>query len=291
MASNKNIIDNKRDFMYYSLLIEYYDSKTNRQNNVNYAMVYDEKKLDRFLREVIRPYLDGETFIVDGYVLGKDIIKRIKIVETDRSIKEIRKNKQRAMMATGVCMVCTCRDVINNDELVKDITNEIFSKGQERDIQHLMNKNINMRKVFIVHGRDDLVKVDVARFLEQIGIVPIILHEQASQGKTIIEKIEEYSDVGYGIVLYTPCDKGGLNDCKELELKPRARQNVVFEHGYLIGKLGRNKVCALMKDDIEYPNDISGLVYIKYQNNDAWKLELSKELKKAGYSIDLNKLV
>ena len=90
--------------------------------------------------------------------------------------------------------------------------------------------------------------------------------------------------------MYTPCDEGRLADCEENNLKPRARQNVVFEHGYLIGKLGRDRVCALMKDEVEYPNDISGILYIKYQNNDAWMLELAKELKQAGYCIDLNKL-
>ena len=38
----------------------------------------------------------------------------------------------------------------------------------------------------------------------------------------------------------------------DTDLKPRARQNVVFEHGYLIGKLGRNKVCALVKEEVNF---------------------------------------
>ena len=151
-----------------------------------------------------------------------------------------------------------------------------------------MNDN---HKVFVVHGRDELVKIDVARFLEHLGIKPIILHEQANQGKTVIEKIESYTNVGYGIILYTPCDKGGLASCVDEDLKYRARQNAVFEHGYLIGKLGRNRVCALMKDDIEVPNDISGVLYIKYREGESgWKLEMAKELKNAGYDIDLNAL-
>ncbi|WP_254520366.1 TIR domain-containing protein [Bacillus cereus] len=86
---------------------------------------------------------------------------------------------------------------------------------------------------------------------------PIILHEQASGGTTIIEKIENNTDVGFGIVLYTACD---LGKAKNDELQKRARQNVVFEHGYLIAKLGRSNVCALVKDNIEKPNDTS----IKY---------------------------
>lgn len=107
--------------------------------------------------------------------------------------------------------------------------------------------------------------------------------------KQLLKKIERYSNVDFGIVLYTPCDKGGLaND--GAELKYRARQNVVFEHGYLIGKLERKNVCALVKNDVEKPNDISGVVYISYDESGAWKIEIAKELKAAGYNIDFNKL-
>lgn len=90
-----------------------------------------------------------------------------------------------------------------------------------------------------------MAKIEVARFIEKLGFEAIILSEQANEGKTIIEKIEEYSDVDFGIVLYTPCDVGSEKDTNDF--KPRARQNVVFEHGYLIGKLGREKVHALKK--------------------------------------------
>jgi predicted nucleotide-binding protein len=145
----------------------------------------------------------------------------------------------------------------------------------------------NRSKVFIVHGRDDLAKIETARFIEKLGLTAIILHEQANSGKTIIEKIEEHTNVGFGIVLYTPCDIGGLDVDS---LKPRGRQNVVFEHGYLIAKLGRENVCALVKGDIEIPNDISGVVYIDLDDRGAWRLEIARELSNAGYDIDIKKL-
>jgi predicted nucleotide-binding protein len=144
-------------------------------------------------------------------------------------------------------------------------------------------------KIFIVHGRDDLAKTETARFIEKLGFEAIILHEQVSSGNTIIEKIEEHTDVGFAIVLYTPCDMGSL--AGESSQKPRARQNVVFEHGYLIGKLGRQKVCALVKGDIELPNDISGVVYITLDSHNAWHMAIAKELKKSGYPVDMNKII
>ena len=118
----------------------------------------------------------------------------------------------------------------------------------------------------------------MSSFIKDLNLTPIILHLEASQGSTIIEKIENHAnESGFGIVLYSPCDKGGKD--KE-SLKSRARQNVVFEHGFLIGRLGRNKTCAIVKGEIEKPNDISGLVYISHDNNEGWKIQLFREIKK-----------
>lgn len=141
-------------------------------------------------------------------------------------------------------------------------------------------------KVFIVHGRDNEAKQEVARFIEIIGLTPVILHEQASGGKTIIEKIEHYSEeAGFAVVLYTGCDRGrGAHETK-VPARQRARQNVVFEHGYLMAKLGRENVCALVKGEIETPNDISGVVYVAHDMAGAWKTEIVKELKVSGYQI------
>ncbi|WP_201777687.1 TIR domain-containing protein [Ornithinibacillus californiensis] len=147
---------------------------------------------------------------------------------------------------------------------------------------------MDMTKVFIVHGHDNAAKQEVARFVERLGLEAIILHEQVNLGKTIIEKIEENTNVGFAIVLYTPCDEGKVKGTGDL--KDRARQNVVFEHGYLIGKLGRERVSALVKGDIEKPNDISGVVYIDMDESGGWKVPLFREMRSVGYDIDMNKI-
>ncbi len=144
----------------------------------------------------------------------------------------------------------------------------------------------NKRKVFIVHGHDNAAKQEVCRFVEKLGLVAIVLHEQASSGMTIIEKIEHYAnDADFALVLYTPCDLGNAAADQTLPLRNRARQNVIFEHGYLIAKLGRENVCSLVKGDIETPNDISGVVYVALDIGGAWKTVVAKELKTAGYTI------
>ncbi len=162
------------------------------------------------------------------------------------------------------------------------------SKLSEKNDNHPMvqtNKIYNnmSNQVFIVHGHDNSTKFEVARFVEKIGLKAIILHEQVSAGKTIIEKIEKYSNVIFGIVLLTPDDKMS-NDTY------RARQNVVFELGYLMSKLGRHRICALIKDNVEIPSDISGVIYIPYDKDGAWKIKVANEMKSVGIKIDLNAL-
>lgn len=162
---------------------------------------------------------------------------------------------------------------------------EIISEDVKINIQsEKMVKEKN--KVFIVHGHDNETKQEVARFIESIGLETIILHEQASRSMTIIEKIEHYSsEANFAIVLYTPCDKGRGAKETNVPARNRARQNVVFEHGYLMAKIGRENVCALVKGEIETPSDISGVVYTPLDSNGGWKIELTKELKACGYTV------
>ncbi len=142
-------------------------------------------------------------------------------------------------------------------------------------------------KIFIVHGHDETVKQTVARFLQAIHLEPVILHEKANNGATIIEKFEKNADVAFAVVLMTPDDVGGKDNGS---LKLRARQNVVAELGYFVGKLGRNRVAALVKGDVEIPSDFDGVVYTTLDDHGAWKMKLANELEEAGLEIDFKKV-
>ncbi|HUW94204.1 MAG TPA: nucleotide-binding protein [Anaerolineae bacterium] len=143
------------------------------------------------------------------------------------------------------------------------------------------------RKVFLVHGSDGAAKESVARFLERLGLDAIVLHEKPSGGRTIIEKFEDYSDVGYAVVILTPDDICSAGEGEPQTRRPR--QNVVFELGFFIGKLGRQRVCALFKEGTEIPSDYQGVVYVPMGEAGAWRLELAREMKHAGVDVDLNK--
>lgn len=144
-------------------------------------------------------------------------------------------------------------------------------------------------KVFIVHGHDGEARETVARFLANIHLEPIILHEQANRGRTVIEKVEANSDVGFAVVLLTPDDLGRAKN--DTELEPRARQNVLLELGYFIAKLGRENVCALKRGEVLIPSDFAGVVWTEMDSAGAWKTALGKELQAAGHQINWNEVM
>jgi predicted nucleotide-binding protein len=146
------------------------------------------------------------------------------------------------------------------------------------------------KTIFLVHGRAEAVQQTVARFLERLALNVIILSERPSKGRTIIEKFEQHSDVGFAVALLTPDDVGGLADDPS-KLKPRARQNVILELGYFIGKLGRSNVCALYINGVELPSDLHGIGYVSFDAGGGWRLKLATEMKAAGMDVDLNKAV
>ena len=141
-------------------------------------------------------------------------------------------------------------------------------------------------EVFIVHGHDHGAKDTIAREVENLGLTAVILHEQPNRGRTIIEKLEELAkSASFAIVLLTPDDLGALKDRIDDTPNPRARQNVVFELGYFIGKLGRKRVCPIYKGEIESPSDIDGIVYVHMDEGGAWRQDLTQEMESAGLPI------
>ncbi len=168
----------------------------------------------------------------------------------------------------------------------KAIFETYLEELQEETIPNAINNPVPIsNKIFIVHGHDNELKQSVARIIEKQGIEAIILSEKANKGRTIIEKFEDYSDVGGAICLFTADDDGKAKT--ESSSKSRARQNVVFETGFFMGKLGRDHTIIIADQGIEIPSDLSGVVYT---NKDKWEIELLKELKAIGYNVDFNLL-
>lgn len=262
---------------------------------------YGEYKTDltkeQLISRFIEPYEQGMPIVINGKTVQPDDLERIKIFESERTIESFIPQIRAEHQNSSVAIIGGPSYTHQAIRRAKDVTDDFIegAVGYKKVLTTTQSagskaKDSEPNRVFIVHGHDESAQNKAARFVEKLGFEAIILHEKASSGRTIIEKIEHYSDVGFAIVLYTPDDVGNVKSEPE-NLNVRARQNVVFEHGFLIGKLGRENVSALVDGKLELPNDISGVVYISLDEASAWQLQLAKEMKQSGYNIDMNKLI
>lgn len=255
--------------MYYHILAKH------GKNTKKYC-TYNLSK-EKLLQSFITPYKKGSTILVGGENFNETDKPVIRIVKTTTRAETIIERLNDNAYKNNIVLEFYKPDLFDLS-LAKDVTNEIlgyvpFSKS-EQSIS-------NSRYVFVVHGHDDSMRNNVCQFLKNNGYNPVVLLNEPNGGATIIEKIEAWaSEVCYGIVLYSPDDIG--KELHDSEYNQRGRQNVIFEHGYLMAKLGRDKTCYLIKDDIEIPGDISGLIYIPYNRSFDWRTRILQELRNAG---------
>jgi predicted nucleotide-binding protein len=181
------------------------------------------------------------------------------------------------------------RDTINMlDTMLEEI--EIDLDAEERGDGSEESLILRSDRVFVVHGHDEAMRESVARVLTKLGLEPIILHEQSDHGRTIIEKFYDYSDVGFAVVLLSPDDTGYANNADPNTAQPRARQNVILELGFFLGKLGRENVTVLHKGNVEIPSDFFGILYTPYEPSGAWPYRLTRELRESGYKVSADDL-
>lgn len=172
-----------------------------------------------------------------------------------------------------------------------DIGTEGIFSAKRFESQQLTPDLPKNNSVFIVHGHDEGAKHAVARFIEQLGVTPVILQEQINRGMTVIEKFEDFAArAGFAVVLMTS-DDFGYPVGKDEEKSYRPRQNVVLELGYFAALLGRSKTFVLTKGELEMPSDVFGLIHEPMDKGEGWKIRLARELKAAGFQIDLNKAI
>lgn len=251
------------------------------------SAVFNDLSFDELSQQIITPWHSGRAFTVDGMIIKNiDDIQKIKITNTQQPKSYYADQHNNKMRNSGIADMATDRRLLPLSS-GKDYTHDLLFKEQE--VTNTKGNVISGKSdnVFIVHGHDEQAKESSARFIEKLGLNAVILHEQANEGQTIIEKLEKHTDAAYAVVLFTPDDVGASSASPE-NLQPRARQNVLVELGYMAAKIGRNRVCVLRKGDVEIPSDFLGVLYIDIDAAGAWRLTLAKELKVAGLNIDLN---
>ncbi len=163
----------------------------------------------------------------------------------------------------------------------------VVEKGQGPETLFKEIRKAIPPKVFVSHGHDENATAAVVSFLESGGARPVILKEQARSSQSLLDQFEKHSNVEFAVILVTPDDHGASRNGGEL--RPRARQNVIFELGFFLAKLGRNRVVALCKEEeverIELPSNYNGVLYREMKGD--WKIELARDLKAVGIELDL----
>ena len=163
-----------------------------------------------------------------------------------------------------------------NEQLEEDPSETVLPVAEE-----LAETRVSLRQVFLVHGHDQGLKEEVARFLQKAHLDVVILHERPNKGRALINKFRDEARASrFAVVLISPDDAGGPASGQQ---NPRARQNVVFELGFFIGALGPENVAAIVKGSVEIPTDYEGVAFIPYER---WKIDLAKELDEAGLKFD-----
>jgi len=280
------------------------------------ALDLSEEKLKT---KIVLPYLSGEPFLFKGRPIDPVDLESVHIYRTEKAALAYLDfiNDEYNMFASRGSVWKYIPSI------GKDVTEDFITTLPKET--KTAGKPLSKSSVFIVHGRDHKPVNQLKAMLAEFGLNPIVLHEQPSGSRTIVEKLEKYSDVGYAFVILTPDDVGCLNVrvskslksvVKTLQnlveaytvikrkgplkkardelarvisyFKPRARQNVVLEFGFFMGLLGRDRVCCLYKGDIELPSDMHGIVYIPFKESvNEVRGKIVKELKTAGYEIEL----
>lgn len=182
---------------------------------------------------------------------------------------------------SGIGLLPAGRDAVRMQSRTPTEPDDASGKGLDRSMA---------QTVFIVHGHDGAMKAEVARTVQLLtGRNPVILHEKPNRGRTLIEKFEGHAaEAGFVVVLATADDLGRARTAEAN--RPRARQNVVFEWGFFVGALGRDKVAVLYEDGVELPSDIVGVAYIPLRGGGEWKHELAREMRSSGVDADTNEL-
>ena len=286
--------------MYYHVILEL-GEKHHKNAWDKVEIKSDLTDLEDLICKYAEPYQVGNPILINGRTIPIEHIERLRMFSSEIS-GEVLKQQQAAQrraenQASSVVMIGFYSNDLESAILKqKEITEELitYAKGTKKQVPNLLGKEkkVTPSKVFIVHGHDDALINEVKAFLSAQLIEPIVLREQHDASLTIIEKLERYTkdpSIGFGIVLYTPDDQGKA--IGEDEYKLRARQNVVFEHGLLIGLYTREKVICLVKKEChnEMPGYVNGVVYTDHGYK-YWRMSVAHMLSDAGYDINYRKI-
>ena len=143
------------------------------------------------------------------------------------------------------------------------------------------------RNVYVVHGRDCAFVEPVVAYLEAIGLHPILLVDTSRSDRNLVERFENFASQAYAVVLLAAENDAAARAATDPGLRRlRPDAQLIFQLGYLIGKLGRRYVSALHREDLELPAELSSVLAIPMDDIGIWKFGLLRDLVAAGFAVE-----
>jgi predicted nucleotide-binding protein len=268
---------------YYNVFVKHADKKGKPQQ----AIEFDLSEVD-VKERVAAPYLNNKPFMVDGRVIYPSDVDQIAIFVSQKNANDLLLPNGKPPLGQESSYVADCffRKEANIDRCTSSF---IALPPMEKEVSQAPVRRSG-KNIFIVHGRDHKPMRELKTMLLEFGLNPIVLHEQPRGIRAIIERLEKYSDVEYAFIILTMDDVGAywrdIRNYANLVLRARARQNVILEFGYFMGKLGRDRVSCLYKGDVELPSDIYGVVYTQFTKSvNEVRNVIVKELQAVGFTL------
>lgn len=153
-----------------------------------------------------------------------------------------------------------------------------------------LNNKVRSNQIFLINGSDPNMKLDVVQKLEMLDLDPIILDEKKDEELTIIDRINEFCNISFAVILLSPDEITYPKEKTPNDAKYGPKQKVIFELGYFIGRLGKQNVVAIFKKNksFQIPNDFVGIQWIEYKID--WYYKLIKILKECNFNVNTNKI-
>jgi predicted nucleotide-binding protein len=148
------------------------------------------------------------------------------------------------------------------------------------------------RRVLVVCGSDDEMKKAVTNALTRLRLVPVVMCEEPMQGRKIVARFSDYNDVGFAIVLLSPDVFVYAKEDSPTKRKLRSQEDVIFNLGFLVGRLGEGKVLAFFKESENYEKpSFEGIKVAAFDDRDSWKIAVLRELSNIGYAVDGDRIL
>lgn len=263
--------------MYYHVTVEFVVGRSSKTTE-KYELDLTREDL---ITKIAGPFVSEQRFMCGGAFVEPKGVREIHFTETSQSSVELLPFIRAERSRSGIVSVRSDEEFVagKGREVTREILEEVEKSMEAASNAKVGKEERSSRRIFIVHGHDISALDQTEVLLRRWGFEPVILRDQPNSGLTVIEKIEANSDVAYAIILLTPDDICTAGN-------PRARQNVVFEWGYLMAKLGRKDVMVLRKADTELPSDLHGIVRIDFTGDVKDKaFDIQREFSARGLEI------